>query len=264
MKPTKSVHVLHDRAENSREEHYQLMKKIHNVAFFGFADAKPDSPLYKEAFEVAKVLASQGMTIVDGGGPGVMDAATKGAQAVRGETIAVTFYPQDAPGFEGRYVGNIAGTEIITQNYIERMFKLMEHGDAYVIFNGGTGTISELGTAWVMARLYFGHHKPFVLYGAFWLFRNWKARSSEGVMNANGSVTARWVRYWNTHGMDRTLLAINAINSHRGIFSFQALSETLANNASTVYSSTKNSTPKPIWLNTSVTPSQAKTSAWRD
>ncbi|OGJ22068.1 MAG: hypothetical protein A2804_01550 [Candidatus Pacebacteria bacterium RIFCSPHIGHO2_01_FULL_46_10] len=168
MKPTKSVHVLHDRAENSREEHYQLMKKIHNVAFFGFADAKPDSPLYKEAFEVAKVLASQGMTIVDGGGPGVMDAATKGAQAVRGETIAVTFYPQDAPGFEGRYVGNIAGTEIITQNYIERMFKLMEHGDAYVIFNGGTGTISELGTAWVMARLYFGHHKPFVLYGAFW------------------------------------------------------------------------------------------------
>ena len=168
MKPTKSVHVLHDRAENSREEHYQLMKKIHNVAFFGFADAKPDSPLYKEAFEVAKVLASQGMTIVDGGGPGVMDAATKGAQAVRGETIAVTFYPQDAPGFEGRYVGNIAGTEIITQNYIERMFKLMEHGDAYVIFNGGTGTISELGTAWVMARLYYGHHKPFILFGKFW------------------------------------------------------------------------------------------------
>jgi hypothetical protein len=113
-------------------------------------------------------MAKQGLTIVDGGGPGVMAAATKGAQSVGGETVAVTFYPKDAPGFEGRYVGNIATTEIVTRNYIERMHKLMEHGDAYIIFNGGTGTLSELGTAWVLARLYFGHHKPFILFGDFW------------------------------------------------------------------------------------------------
>jgi predicted Rossmann-fold nucleotide-binding protein len=41
-------------------------------------------------------------------------------------------------------------------------------GDAYVIFRGGTGTISEFGMAWGLARLYFGHHKPLVLYGEFW------------------------------------------------------------------------------------------------
>src|SRR6185437_6544575 len=53
-------------------------------------------------------------------------------------------------------------------NYIERTKKLLELGDAYIIFNGGTGTISEFGMAWGLARLYFGHHKPLILYGYFW------------------------------------------------------------------------------------------------
>ncbi len=160
--------VVHETSATSTEARYQLMQKIKNVAFFGFADAQPETELYQSAFNTSQLLAKRGLTIVDGGGPGVMDAATKGAQSVQGETIAVTFYPKDAPGFEGRYVGNVASKEIVTQNYIERMFKLMEHGDIFVIFNGGTGTISEFGTAWVLARLYFGHHKPFILYGAFW------------------------------------------------------------------------------------------------
>ena len=44
----------------------------------------------------------------------------------------------------------------------------MEMGDCYLIFQGGTGTISEFGMAWGLARLYFGHHKPLVLYGKEW------------------------------------------------------------------------------------------------
>lgn len=141
---------------------------IKKVAFFGYADAKPKSRLYQEAFAVAKLLAEHGYAIVNGGGPGVMDASTQGAVAGGGDTVAVTFDPKDAPGFEGRYVRNIVDKEIKTSNYIERMFKLMEQAEAFVIFRGGTGTISEFGTAWVLARLYYGHHKPFVLYGEFW------------------------------------------------------------------------------------------------
>ncbi|MBI4035160.1 MAG: LOG family protein [Candidatus Chisholmbacteria bacterium] len=141
---------------------------IKNVAFFGYADAKPESSLYKEAFRVAQILAQNGYTIVNGGGPGVMDASTKGAESVGGETLAVTFSPKDAPGFEGRYLKNVVDQEIKTKNYIERMFKLLEHAQTFVIFRGGTGTISEFGTAWVLARLYYGHHKPFVLFGDFW------------------------------------------------------------------------------------------------
>ena len=141
---------------------------IKNIAFFGDANTPQNDPVYRDAFEIAKILAKEGFTIVNGGGPGIMDASTKGAEAVKGETLSVTFYPKDAPGFEGRYIGNVTDLEIKTENYIERMFKLLEHGDMFIIFKGGSGTISEFGTAWVLAKIYYGHHKPFILYGDFW------------------------------------------------------------------------------------------------
>lgn len=141
---------------------------IKNIAFFGDANTPSTDPVYKDAFEIAKILAKEGYTIVNGGGPGIMDASTKGAEAVKGETLSVTFYPKGAPGFEGRYLGNVTDFEIKTENYIERMFKLLEHGDMFIIFKGGSGTISEFGTAWVLAKIYYGHHKPFILYGDFW------------------------------------------------------------------------------------------------
>src|SRR3990167_6854877 len=130
---------------------------IKNVAFFGDANLPESDPAYKEAFETAKLLAG-------GGGPNV----EWGGGGVGGATLSVTFTPKDATGFEGRYVGNVTDKTIKTKNYIERMFKLMEQADAYLIFKGGTGTISELGTAWGLAKLYFGHHKPFILVGGFW------------------------------------------------------------------------------------------------
>ncbi len=142
---------------------------IKNVAFFGDADLPETNKDYQDAYEVAKILAEHGFTIVNGGGPGIMDASTKGAQVAKGETLSVTFYPENATGFEGRYVGNVTDVEVKTSNYVERMFKLMEHADIFLIFKGGTGTISEFGTAWVLAKLYYGHHKPFILFGSFWL-----------------------------------------------------------------------------------------------
>ena len=141
---------------------------IKNIAFFGDSAVSESNPVYKDAFEVAKELAAAGYAIVNGGGPGVMDASTQGAEAANGETLAITFSPKDAPGFEGRYLKNVTDREIKTSNYIERMFKLLEHGDLFIVFKGGTGTISEFGTVWVLAKLYYGHHKPFILFGKFW------------------------------------------------------------------------------------------------
>lgn len=141
---------------------------IKNVAFFGDANISEADPVYKAAFATAKILAENCYTIVDGGGPGVMNAATSGAQAGGGPTLTVTFDPVNAPGYEGRYVKNVPDKEIVTTNYVDRMFKLMEYGDIFVIFKGGSGTISEFGTAWALAKLYYGNHKPFILYGDFW------------------------------------------------------------------------------------------------
>ena len=142
--------------------------KFKKVAFFGDAAVLSDSHYYQAAYHAAKKLAKMGYVIINGGGPGIMDASTRGAESVNGHTESVTFYPEHASGFEGRYLSNITDKEIKTNNYIERMYKLMEQSDIFLIFQGGTGTLSELGAAWVLAKLYYGHHKPFILVGSFW------------------------------------------------------------------------------------------------
>lgn len=143
---------------------------IENVAIFGYADCQEEDRLYQEVVKVARQLAVCGYTVVDGGGPGVMRAATEGAKAGGGQVIGVTFYPKSGEGmdFEGRDPKNHFDKEIKTNNYVERTLTLMKEGQVYVIFQGGTGTISEFAMAWGLARLYFGHHKPLILYGKHW------------------------------------------------------------------------------------------------
>ncbi len=142
--------------------------EIKSVAIFGYADALPNDLLFKQVVEVAKRLAEAGFTVVDGGGPGVMRAATVGAKQSGGKVIGVTWYPEGLDHFEGRDPKNLFDQEIKTNSYVERTIALMEEGQVYIVFNGGTGTISEFGMAWGLARLYFGHHKPLILYGKFW------------------------------------------------------------------------------------------------
>ena len=141
---------------------------MHSITIFGFADCQADDPLYQEAKEVARMLAEKGLTVVNGGGPGVMRAATEGAHEGGGEVAVATFYPKHIENFEGKDPQNHADKEVIMNNYVDRTMKLLELGQAYVVFNGGTGTLSEFGMAWGLAYLYFGHHKPLILYGGFW------------------------------------------------------------------------------------------------
>lgn len=143
-------------------------KFIQNVAIFGYADTSNKDDLFHDVFRVSKKLAEVGYTIVDGGGPGVMLAASLGAKEGGGKVIGVTLYPKDMKNFEGKDPKNLLDKEIRTDTYIERTLTLMKTGQIYVIFKGGTGTISEFGMAWGLARLHFGHHKPLILYGSFW------------------------------------------------------------------------------------------------
>jgi len=143
---------------------------IKRIAFFGDAQTPKTHQDYKHAYDTAKLLGELGYTIVNGGGPGIMDASTQGAESVGGTTTAVTFSPKFAASFEGRYLKNLSQVdkEITADNYIERMFGLIEESDAFIVFRGGSGTISEFGTVWVLANIYYGHHKPFLLFGSQW------------------------------------------------------------------------------------------------
>ncbi len=141
---------------------------IDQVAIFGSSHALPTSELVNSVIAVAKELAGCGYTIVNGGGPGAIRAATIGAKEAGGRVIGVTLEDEAIPDFEGKDPKNMFDKEIKTSNYVERTLTILKQGQVYVIFNGGTGTISEFGMAWGLAKLYFGHHKPLILYGKFW------------------------------------------------------------------------------------------------
>ncbi len=140
------------------------------VTILGYSQAKKGDELYQQAFAVCRALAQEGYTIINGAGPGVMRASTEGAHAGGGRAIGVSFNfkGNGMTNFEGRDKENMVDELIMTDNYLERTLKLLEMGDALVFFNGGTGTISEFGMAWGLARLYFGSHEPLILYGSWW------------------------------------------------------------------------------------------------
>lgn len=142
--------------------------EIKNISVFGYSQARSTDVVFRQAVEVCKTLALAGYTIVNGGGPGVMRAASLGAKVGGGKVIGVTFYPTESEIYEGRDPKNPIDEEIKTSNYVERTLKLLEVGDVYLVFRGGAGTISEFGMAWELGHLYFGHHKPVILYGKFW------------------------------------------------------------------------------------------------
>ena len=144
--------------------------EIKTVSFFGCSCGDKGDSHFDGAFETAKAVAKSGRRIVNGGGPGVMLAATLGAKEGNGKTTAVYYKPELATLFEGKneVATNFADESYEETNYVMRTKKLLELGDAYIVFNGGTGTVSEFAMAWGLARLYFGHHKPLLLYGDFW------------------------------------------------------------------------------------------------
>ena len=71
--------------QNDLADKYSVDSHIKNIAFFGDANIPETDQSYKDAFEIAKELASSGFTIVNGGGPGVMNASTQGASEVKGK-----------------------------------------------------------------------------------------------------------------------------------------------------------------------------------
>ncbi|MFO0703662.1 MAG: LOG family protein [Patescibacteria group bacterium] len=147
---------------------YPILHIIKTVTIFGSAIGNGGERDFDMAFLTAQLLAENGLKVVDGGGPGIMYAGIKGAQEAGGKTAAVYLEPDYATAIRGREKTIKADKMYSEKNYIDRTKRLMELGDAYVFFNGGTGTISEFAMCWVVARLYFGFHKPLILFGKFW------------------------------------------------------------------------------------------------
>lgn len=141
---------------------------INNITFFGDSAIPEGDPIYDAVYDCSRILSQQGYTIVNGGGPGIMKAATDGAESVQGKTIAIYWQPKLASFFEGKNLANVTDESETASNYLIRTLGLIEAGDVYVVCKGGTGTISEFGMVWCLAKLYYGSHKPVILFGEFW------------------------------------------------------------------------------------------------
>lgn len=145
-----------------------MLKHIKSIAIFGGATSPEESQECKDAYLVSKFLAEKGITIVSGGGPGVMRASIEGAIAVSGKVHAVNFTPKHAEGLEARFHHSYPQVAEHIANYCIREQKIFEAGDAFVFFKGGTGTLSEFFLGWVLNTLYSDRGKPLILYGEFW------------------------------------------------------------------------------------------------
>jgi len=109
------------------------------VVVFGSARLLPDHPAYKAAEETGKLLALAGYTLISGGGPGVMEAANKGAFEAGGRSV----------GFNIKLPFEQAINKYVTHSFTFDHFFIRKamfanYSKAFIVFPGGFGTLDEL------------------------------------------------------------------------------------------------------------------------
>lgn len=145
--------------------------KLHykKVAFLGGAAWPADDPNFLDAYETAKLLAAHGYLIVNGGGPGVMRAASKGAKDGGGESLVITYHPNKPKlHYEGVDPFNVFDMEVVTLDYFDRTKVMLQTTDVHIVFRGSIGTLSELGMTWISSWIHEPDNKPIILFGKFW------------------------------------------------------------------------------------------------
>jgi uncharacterized protein (TIGR00730 family) len=134
------------------------------ITVFGSARPYPGSPAYEQARDLGRLLAEAGYAVVNGGYSGTMEAASQGANEAGGTAIGITCAAFD----DRRPEGNPYLTRSIhAPDLLARLRQLIELGDAYVVLDGGIGTLLELFLVWNLVAIDIVH-KPCLLVGAHW------------------------------------------------------------------------------------------------
>jgi ribulose-phosphate 3-epimerase len=145
------------------------LSKIHKIGILGGAAWKEDEEPYKQAYEVSKLLSENGYEIINGGGPGVMKAATEGAHAAGKNALVVTYHPNKPKRhYEGVSPENKFDEEVVTLDYFDRTKVMLQNTDVHIVFKGSIGTLSEFGMTWVSSWIHEPNSKGIIMYGDFW------------------------------------------------------------------------------------------------
>ena len=134
------------------------------VSMFGSARIKVDHPYYSKAESIARLLSDAGFSVISGGGPGLMEAANRGAHAGRSPAVGLNILlPHEQAGNGFQDVG------INFRYFFARKMMFVRFASAYVVLPGGFGTIDELTECLTLVQTGKSRKIPIILVGGeFW------------------------------------------------------------------------------------------------
>lgn len=137
-----------------------------SVSIFGSARIKPGSPDYNLGIEVAKEISKKGFAIITGGGPGIMEAANKGAQLANGASCGLSvdlpFESESNMFIDPKY-------NLRFRYFFIRKVMFIRYAQGYVFLPGGFGTLDELFEALTLIQTKKIHPFPIFLMGkSYW------------------------------------------------------------------------------------------------
>jgi uncharacterized protein (TIGR00730 family) len=141
------------------------LNRIHPaVSIFGSARTRPDQPYYKLAEEIARLLSDAGFAVISGGGPGIMEAANKGAYYGKSPSVGLNIqlpHEQHNNSYQ-----NISQT---FQHFFARKVMFVKFASAYVVMPGGFGTLDELMEALTLVQTRKIRRMPVILvHSPYW------------------------------------------------------------------------------------------------
>jgi len=142
----------------------ELASLTRGISIFGSARTSPEDRYYKAAQETAAVLAREGYAVITGGGPGIMEAANRGAFEAGGMSVGCNI---ELPFEQG---ANPYLTRSLTFRYFfVRKMMFVKYSLGFIIFPGGFGTLDELFEALTLIQTHKIRNFPVVLYGSdYW------------------------------------------------------------------------------------------------
>jgi uncharacterized protein (TIGR00730 family) len=136
----------------------------HAVSIFGSARTTPDDPYYQKAETLARLLAQNGFSVITGGGPGIMEAANKGAAEAGGRSVGMNIHLP----FE-QNPNPYANITIDYRYFFIRKVMFVKYAMAYVVLPGGLGTMDELFEALTLIQTKRIKCFPVILVGSeYW------------------------------------------------------------------------------------------------
>lgn len=132
------------------------------VSIFGSARSQPDNPYYEMAMNTAKKITEKGFGVITGGGPGIMEAANKGARQGNGKSVGLGI----SLPFEQGVNEFVDPDYVIDFNYFfARKVMFVKYAQGFIVFPGGFGTLDEFFEAMTLIQTQKVTRFPIVLVG---------------------------------------------------------------------------------------------------